>query len=327
MINVNVPILSSSDDYCPIEINILGVVKESDLFEYTIHLIETVTNSYDKSLLEATLVETKNRIIASLQKLFEIIKNLSEKFKNYVIQLVNSNAKWIAELKTNLNEESISDKFKYNMYPYWKNKDKLLAYRFPEYMDSNTELIEDLKDETAFKEKYFKDLFVTIDGKQSFDPKAFFRGAPNKITIGKKELIPQLNNMISYLEKYKELTKNIIDRNNKILDLLNKTINKAKAAPMNETNMILETVCLLLEQEEGPTTSNKIDDKSSNTDAVDDKNKDTKNNEPGMKDAIDSQQIYNRIIYPINSARMIISEETYDEYAKCLHAAYRTRKK
>jgi len=303
------------------------LIKETNILYSHTMLLEFANNSYEERLILEAITDIKNSLISAMQKLYEIIKNLNAKFQNFITRLVSGNKKWIEKIKAELDENTINDKFSYEIFPYWKNSSKLLSYKFPDFQENNVDFLEELKDEDKFKEKYFKDLFITVDGKTTFDPKTFFRGSDKKVSINKKELLAHLKYIITFVENYSELTRPIVDRNNKLLEILNKGLSKIKTAPLKESNMILETVLTLLEQGDKPITTKDIDKNSIGDTKNPEQDKRIGEKDPNIdvKTEATIRQTYNKICYQINSARMMIAEENYNSYVTLLNNAYTSR--
>lgn len=277
--------------------------------------------NYSGHLFLTEAVENnKNFLISAFEKLIQAIRTLSQKFITLANKLVTRNRSWLEGVKNlQQNTGKIPDNFKVEIYPYWRGESKLRNYRFPEFQES-PEFIEELKDIDAFRQKHFKDLYVTADGKTEFQPKVVFQGGNQKVTMDKRMLLQQLGNMIKYVDGYSDLAKSINDRNNRIIEFLNNSIRKIRTAIFRESDELLDTVNTILEQD-GPVTSNNIDNGNKEDPDKEDKREEGKDASKLTKDMIAARESYNRIVYSINSARMGIAEACYNAYVKTIHSA------
>lgn len=283
---------------------------------------------------------TKDTLIGMFQKLIEIIKNLSQKFINVAQKLTRQNRQWLAKIRDDQAfPESTSDSFEFEMVPYWEATQRVLSFRIPEFQETSSQFIDDLKDPDSFKEKYLKSLMIKDkSGKLTFDPKSYFRG-PKSNSIDRQAFIANYGKMMDFLDNYNELIKPIVMRNNTLIDLLQKGINKVKStlfreSAMNESaidgyltfsdwisgSMNMNEAAILLEQD-GPTTSDEAHKTSG------DNRENGKDPDKESKDIITARATYNKIIYQVNAARMMIMEKAYDAYARCIASAYASSKK
>ena len=319
-------VITHSDNSYGIE-NFSGVtreiIKETESLFNIVYLKETYAETL---FLNEAVENSKNILIKAFEKMIEAIKTLSNKFITLANRLVTRNKAWLEKVKSQGDlARKIPDNFSVEIYPYWKGESKLRNYKFPDFQES-PEFIEELKDTETFKQKHFKDLYVNIDGKTSFEPKIVFQGGPNKITMNKTLFMQQYQNMVKYIEGYDELAKSINVRNNKIIEFLNNSIRKIRTAVFRESNEFLDVVSTLLEQD-GPATSNNIEkQEDGNKNNQDDPNKtdkreEGKNADQLTRNMIKAREEYNRIVYSINSARMGVAEACYNAYVKLVHSA------
>jgi hypothetical protein len=292
------------------------ILRETDLLFSMVCLQE---NSVDNLLLTEAVESNKNFLVNALEKMIVAIKALGQRFSNIATRLVTSNKAWIAKAKSMDIAASVSDRFTYEIFPYWKAEGKLRNYQFPEFKET-PEFIQELSNMDEFKMKYFKDLHITTDGKTEFNPKEFFQGGHTKIKMNKAIFMSQVSNMISFVETYDELAKSINVRNNKIMEFIKSIINKIRSGSLRESNEILTTINTLLEQGDAPSTTNNIDDKPTDPNKPDGREEGKDSNKAG-KDVIKAREAYNKLIYSINSARMGVAESCYNAYANAIHQA------
>lgn len=297
------------------------IIRETENLFNNVYLKE---NCSDHLFITEATENNKNILIEALKKLIAAITALSRKFMTLANKLITKNKAWLAKVKAkSAIGDKVPDNFKAEVYPYWRGEDKLRNYRFPEFRET-PEFLEELKDVESFKQKYFKDLYITENGKTEFNPKAVFQGGTKKVVMNKKMFLEQYPNMVKYVESYAELARSINTRNNKIIEFLNNSIRKIRSAVFRESNEFLDTVNMLLEQD-GPVTSNTVD-KQEQPSGSDDPNKPDKREEgkdPNQitKNMVNAREQYNRIVYSINSARMGVAESCYNAYVRLIHSA------
>lgn len=207
----------------------------------------------------------------------------------------------------------------------------LLNTQVPDFQE-NDEFYELLNAPESFTEKYFKQLYVSIDGKNVYNPKVAFQGkSSEKVSINKEELLPLIEGMVTFISTYNEKVKDVIKKNNHITEVLNKAVSMIKRAPVTESsNCIGNTIIKLLEADE-PATTATIDDADKKKDGLagDDKREEggEKTQASDIKDISVERQAYAKICYGVNSAKMSAMEGAYNAYVKCLMAAKNSTKK
>jgi hypothetical protein len=301
------------------------ILRETDSLFNILYLQE---NYADQIFLTEAVENNKNILIKGLEKLIEAIKILGQKFITLATRLVTQNKGWLDKAKAANISETVSEKFSLDIFPYWKMESKLRNYPFPEFKET-PEFIQELGNLDEFRQKYFKDLHVTTDGKTEFQPKEVFQGGHTQIKMDKKVFLEQYSNMIKYIETYDDLSKSINTRNTKIMEFLKNSVNKIRTTTFRESNELLTTINTLLEQD-GPTTSSNIDDKQdpkSQDPNKPDKREEGKDPDKVSKDLVKARESYNRLVYSINSARMGVAEACYNAYAKAIHLGINTNQK
>jgi hypothetical protein len=306
-----------------------NIIREVESISSKTYLFETATNEYQRYLINEAVETNKGFLVQKFEKLIQIIQDLAKKFVDMASSLITKNAQWLVNLKNNMKLENIPEDYSFSIFPYWKNDNKLINYRFPEFQESDAGFLASLGDEEEFKHKYFKDLYITKNGEEVFDPKTVFRGSETIIIMTKQILISQYPEMLYFVNDYKNVITIITDRNNRIIEFLKRTVSKIRGTLFKEGNYLSNTISILLEQDAAaPTTSADIEKEKEKDNGVP---KDDQREE-GNSDAQDGKQnmnefaareTYKRIVYSVNSARMIVVENCYNDYLRALFLAIR----
>lgn len=299
------------------------LLEKTELFEYA-------SDEYSYNVLFEDATAIKTGIVNAINKLIEIIKGLTLKFQNMALTLVAKNKKWLEGIKDVVQKDTVSDNFTFEMFPYWTVTSKVINYNIPEFTETSEEFLNLLNDADAFRSKYFKDLYVTKDGKSTFDPNTAFRGGKTeKIAINKATFLSKAESMINFVETYSETVKKIINKNNSIIDILKRAVSKIRTAPIQESvDDFVDTIHTLLEAESTalePATSTSI--ATVDKDNKDSEKKENTTDKSDVKKITHSRQQYATLCYEVNSARMRIMEETYNAFVKCLMSAKHSKLK
>jgi SepF-like predicted cell division protein (DUF552 family) len=329
MFDEDYPMLALGESYVSHELDFTGIhiMQEVNMVEMKCLALAAVGTVYETNILMEDVAAIRTSIANGLQKLIQLIRSLTMKFQTMVTTLVGRNAIWLESVKTKINKDSIKDSFAFAIYPYWTNMSKLTGYRIPEYRETDQEFMDSLSSESSFKEKYFKDMFVKSDGESVYDPKTFFRGQSEQLSIDKTTFLSHLDNMIKFVESYKGYAKVVVDQNNKFIEIINTAASKVKTAPIQETSYLLESVRVILEAEDAakPVTSTEVKKEEKTGEKPAEQQPDNREGEKssgsGIRNLAASRQTYARVCYGVNSARMTVLEECYNSYVKALSLA------
>jgi hypothetical protein len=293
-----------------------AIMYEASILTMKSSLLEAAITAQQRDLLTEETQESRNRLAEAVQRMIEAIRKLTQKFQHIAATMVARNEKWLASVKTNISPETIRDNYSFTMYPYWTNIREAATMSIPSFRESDSTLLDTLRDATSFKETYFKKLFVNSkEGGTSFDPKGYFRGGADKVNLDKRGLISRHTQMLSFIEGYAETVKRVTESNKQIMEILEQASIKIKSAPLQESNFLLETVMMILEDGK-PVTSGEVE-----RDNPDDKDKKTGSNGISARELATTRQTYGQVCYGVNAARMMILEECYDNYVKALSMA------
>jgi len=290
------------------------ILREIDSMFDKVYMQEYYPNN---PILTEAINQQKETFISALKKLIDAIQYFSKKFMSIARKLVDTNKIWTQKMKNKNLEKVVPRNFLIEIYPYWLGESKLRNYRFPEFRES-PEFYSELEDLESFKKKYFQDLYVNIDGKTLFNPKVAFQGGDRKIKMNKRMFIQRYDTMMKFVEEYADIANSINVRNNKIIELLNSTINKIRTAVFRESNEIMDTINMLLEQDGGPATSSNV---SSDDPNKPDRREEGKDSNRAVRQMVKARETYNRLVYSINASRMGVAEACYNAYVKAIHAA------
>ena len=320
-------------DYTPYDWNLVNsqFLHECVIYENKLNLLE-YADAMSNMYITEDVNSIKQNILNAVTKLIEIITNLSAKFRNIALQLVGKNKQWVQDTaKTSAN--NISNDFSFEIFPYWKSALILKEIKMPTYQDT-PEFNELLNSPDNFREKYFKQLYITDGGKTEYNPKAVFRGGLKKVKINKAEYLQTVPKMQDFLNTYDAQAVEVFKENTSIIAILKKAITKIKSITLNENfNLIEHTVMSLIEADGDPATSTTLNDKPKSdpatSDTVDDSKKDTTagSDSANVQNTSKSYQTYSKLCYEVNAARMNIMEECYNSYIRCMMAATKKEEK
>jgi len=322
---------------------------ETEIYFNNLYIQETYA---EEMLLTEAIDASRNALVVAIQKFIHAIESMSRKFMTIVSRLVTTNKAWVAKTKVIDVHAKVDNKFTLEIFPYWRRENELRNFKFPEFQET-PEFMAELNDVDAFQRKYFKQLYLRDNqGKEVWSPMQYFQGGYVKVRIDKETFLEEFENMISYVETFKSLAETI-DTGTKAIgaglrkfasEMMNATL---PADVKNESNQLLATINMLLEQGEEntePATTSTVEKTTAAPDAPASSKTVDPNAKPEdkraaenkvrrdalrkrqekakqLKDVARARKTFDSIRYAINSSRMSVAESCYNAYVWAIHSA------
>jgi hypothetical protein len=193
--------------------------------------------SYRSSLFSEDVELLSEGVSDSIKKFWknlkEKIKELWRRFRLKVDELVKSNKSWLEKYKNQLLNVNLND-FEYEIYPYWNGASELQKAKVPNFNHLNSQFMESLESEDAFREKFFRQFNDLDQGDNFVDSlKDHFRGGSEQTFKGSaiKSRIPGI---IDYCQKYDGIIKDL----NRDYNNIEKSVESAEREAARASNSL-----------------------------------------------------------------------------------------